>query len=391
MHGEWIVSGGDVFGPDAWPSGTAVRVEKGRIAAIGPFADLDRCGLERLEADGLRVIPGLIDTHIHGGLHADTMHADPDALRVISSHLARHGVTAWTPTAFALPAAKLEEVLSAMAIVMVEEPSGATVLGAHLESPFISERYKGAQPAEHLRAPGDVALRDVIARFAATVRIVTLAPELEGSIGLIAWLRHLGITVAMGHCDASYEAVLAGEAAGATRVTHLCNAMRPFHHREPGTVGASLVRDGLYAEIIADLVHVHPAGLLVAYRCKGRDRLMLVSDALMGTGLPPGKHDLEGRELDLAEVARLSDGTIAGSVITLERALANMVEAVGVPFSDAVAMATRTPAASLGLADRGRLAVGYRADLALLAPDGRCVATMVGGNLVWCERHAAAR
>ena len=358
-------------------------VAGGKIAAIG--RDLDRPpGTQTLDARGNWVLPGFIDTHVHGGLDADTMQASPEALVTISRHLARHGVTGWVPTLFACSAETLDRVLRAIGAAMRQEGPGARILGAHLESSFIAPKFKGAQPPEALRPIEDPALREVIRRHAGIIRIVTLAPELAGATALIAELVALGIRVSIGHTDATYEQVIAGAQAGATRVTHLCNAMRPFHHREPGTVGAALVQDGLDAELIADLVHVHPAGIQIAYRCKGADRLMLVSDALMGTGLPPGTHVLEGREILIGEdVARLPDGTIAGSIITLDRALRNVVEAAGIPLVEAARMAASTPARSLGFTDRGALEVGLRADLALLDAEFRCQGTWIAGERVY--------
>ncbi|MNR75440.1 N-acetylglucosamine-6-phosphate deacetylase [compost metagenome] len=354
----------------------------GKIAAIGRDLDLPP-ETRTLDVRGNWVLPGFIDTHVHGGLDADTMQASPEAFATISRHLARHGVTAWVPTLFACPADALDRVLGAIEEAMRQEGPGARILGAHLESSFIAPKFKGAQPPEALRPIEDPALREVIRRHAANIRIVTLAPELAGATALIEELVELGIRVSIGHTDATYEQAIAGAQAGATRVTHLCNAMRPFHHREPGTVGAALVQDGLDAELIADLVHVHPAGIQIAYRCKGADRLMLVSDALMGTGLPPGIHVLEGREILIGEdVAKLPDGTIAGSIITLDRALRNVVEAAGIPLPDASRMASLTPARSLGFTDRGALEVGMRADLALLDAEFRCQGTLVAGERV---------
>lgn len=355
----------------------------GRIAAIGHDLALP-AGTETVDAQGGWVLPGFIDTHVHGGLDADTMHATPEALATISVHLARHGVTGWVPTLFACPADALDRVLAAIAQAMDREGPGARILGAHLESSFIAPKFKGAQPPEALRPIEDPALREVIRRHAAVIRIVTLAPELAGATELIHELVTLGIRVSIGHTDATYEKAVAGAQAGATRVTHLCNAMRPFHHREPGTVGAALVQDGLDAELIADLVHVHPAGIQIAYRCKGAERLMLVSDALMGTGLPPGTHTLDGREIQIGpDVARLPDGTIAGSIITLDRALRNVVTEAGIPIADAARMAASTPAKSLGYGDRGAIEIGMRADLALLDAEFGCRGTWIAGERVF--------
>jgi len=380
--GQILITHGKLVTPTGILEADLLVVD-GKIAAIGKN-QAGPSGTRTLDARGNWVLPGFIDTHVHGGLDADTMHATPAAFDTISRHLARHGVTGWVPTLFACPADALSRVLSAIEEAMRHQGPGARILGAHLESGFIAPKFKGAQPPEALRPMADPALREVIRRHAEVIRIVTLAPELSGAAELIQELVLLGIRVSMGHTDATYEQVMAGAAAGATRVTHLCNAMRPFHHREPGTLGAALVEDALDAEIVADMVHVHPAGIRIAYRCKGADRLMLVSDALMGTGLPPGIHVLDGREIHIGQdVARLPDGTIAGSCITLDRALRNVVTDIGVSIPEAARMAASTPARSLGLTDRGSLEVGMRADLAILDADFRCQGTLVAGVRVF--------
>jgi N-acetylglucosamine-6-phosphate deacetylase len=281
----------------------------------------------------------------------------------------------------ACPAEQLDEILTAVGDVMRSGSGGAAVLGAHLESNFLAAKYKGAQPEEYLRSPDDAELLAVIEKHRETIRIVTLAPELPGALDLIRQLVAWGIVVAVGHTDATYDHVRAAVAAGATRVTHLCNAQRGFHHREPGTLGAGLTLDELATELIADLEHVHPAGLTIAYRCKGPEKLMLVTDALRGAGLPPGRYDLGSQATILdGRVARLEDGTIAGSVLTLDRAVANLVSAGRVPLAHALRAASEAPARSLGLADRGAIAPGYRADLVLLDAALHPQATMVGGE-----------
>jgi N-acetylglucosamine-6-phosphate deacetylase len=378
MAHRMLLAGARICLPDEVVSGQAVTVEGGHIVAVGPAPGV--FDGERVELAGLTLCPGFIDGHIHGGLEHDVMDGSPAALAAIAAHLASHGVTGWLATTLACPAEQLEGVLTAVAKSMADAPTGARLLGAHLESNFLAPKYKGAQPEDALRPTDDPALLAVIERHRAVIRVVTLAPELPGALELIARLRDLGILVAVGHSDANYDQVRAAAAAGASRVTHLCNAQRPFHHREPGVVGAALVTDELAAEIIADLEHVHHAGIEIAYRCKGRDRLMLVSDALRGAGLAAGDYELGGRVTRLdGRVARLADGTIAGSVITLERAVANVVAACGIPFPAAVSMAAHAPALSLGLQDRGAIAVGLRADLTALDDAGACRATLVEG------------
>lgn len=378
-----LIAHGTLVTPQGLLPETDLLIQEGRIAAIG--RELPRPeGTVRLEAGDRLVAPGFIDTHLHGGLEFDTMDARPEGLRVISTHLTRHGVTAWLPTTVACPSDQLERILAAIAQVRSEGSGGAQILGAHLESNFISARYKGAQPPEHLRPVNDAELRDLLRRNVSTIRLLTLAPELDEATSLIQELVELGIVVSVGHSDATYDQVMSAVAAGATRVTHLCNAQRGFHHREPGVLGAGLACDRLYTEIIADLEHVHPAGLTIAYRCKGADRLMLVSDALRGTGMPPGEYELGGRPTTIdGRIARLEDGTIAGSIVTLDLAVRNMVQATGIAPAAAIAMASTAPAESLGLALKGRVAVGCDADLVLLDPDLAVTATVVAGEVLF--------
>lgn len=378
-----LLTGGSVVTPTGIQEGAEVLIEDGRIREVG--GSLGRpAGTEVFDVAGAWIAPGFIDTHIHGGLAFDTMDASPAALAAISAHLVRHGVTGWLPTTVACEPALLDRILTAVAVARTTETNGARILGAHLESNFLSPKYKGAQPAECLRPIGDLELRAVLARHAATIRLLTLAPELAGADGLIRELVAAGVVVSVGHSDATYEQVLGAVAAGGTRVTHLCNAQRGFHHREPGVLGAGLVCDSLFTEVIADLEHVHPAGLDIAYRCKGPSRLMLVSDAVRGTGLPPGEYELGGRTTFLdGQTSRFADGTIAGSVITLDRAVRNMVEEVRVPVHEAIAMASDVPARSLALEHLGRVAPGFWADLVVLSPSLDVRATFVAGRLVY--------
>ncbi|HEY9855954.1 MAG TPA: N-acetylglucosamine-6-phosphate deacetylase [Stenomitos sp.] len=372
---------GRLFTPQGLQPNPGLVIRDGRIAAIGaPCPE----GAERLDARDLLVAPGFIDTHIHGGKQADTMDGTPEALREIARHLAEHGVTSWLPTTVACAPEALDRILTAVEQVRQEGTDGAEVLGAHLESNFLASKYKGAQPPEYLRPIGDPELGAVLAKHAGTIRLMTLAPELEGAEDFVRDLVARGVVVSVGHTDATYDQVMNAVDAGSTRVTHLCNAQRGFHHREPGVLGAGLVSDRLYTEIIADLEHVHPAGLTIAYRCKGPERLMLVSDAVRGSGLEPGRYELGGHPTVIdGKVARLENGTIAGSVITLERAVRNMVQAAGVPLESALRMASDAPARSLGLSNKGRIEAGLDADLVLLTDALDVRVTVVSGRIVY--------
>lgn len=377
-----LIENGVLHSPKTLPLGWQLHIEGARIKAIGPNLTVPE-GTERLDARGAMVVPGFIDTHVHGGLEHDVMDGTVEALRAISKHLAAHGVTAWVPTTVACSPQQLKQCLEAIAEVRREGSGGAAVLGAHLESNFLSPKYKGAQPAEHLRAIGDAELSNLLLRHASAIRVITLAPELEGAADFIRDLVALGIIVSVGHSDATYDQVLTAVGAGCTRVTHLCNAQRGFHHREPGVLGAGLACDRLYTEIIADLEHVHPAGIKIAHRCKGSDHLLLVTDALRGAGMEPGEYELGGQKTRLdGRVARLQDGTIAGSIITMDTAIRNLVESVSLSKSEAFEMASRTPAASLKLQGKGQLLPGMDADIALLDSEYRVVTTLVGGRIV---------
>jgi len=371
--------------PLALPGGpvrTAVLIRDGRIVALGePPADEPE--VMHLPDEGL-LAPGLVETHIHGALGRDVMEGTPEALDTVSRFLVRHGVTTWLPTTLACPAPDLARVLDAIATRMRDPAQDAArVAGAHLESNFLSPRHVGAQPPEFLAPPADPVLGEVLARHGEAIRIVTLAPELPGALELTSRLVGMGIVVSVGHTDATLEQVRAAVAHGATRVTHLCNAQRGLHHREPGVVGAGLAIDALTCEVIADGIHVHPLVLDIVARCKGDTGTALVSDALPGTGLAPGLHAFGDRQVLIRDgVARLPDGTIAGSILTLDRALRHARDWMRLDAVAAIRMASETPARSAGLTDIGSIEPGKRADLVWFTDDLHVRATWMDGQLV---------
>lgn len=332
---------------------------------------------EILEADGLYVCPGLIDTHLHGVLAHDTMDGTEEALEGISRQLLCHGVTSWVPTTVACPPLELDKVLSQ---IDRHQGQGARILGAHLESSVISPNYRGAQP-DALLSPDDPGFREVVGRWKNLIRVVTLAPELPGAMPLIRHLVEWGIRPSCGHSNASFEQVSEAIEAGLGRITHLFNAQRPFHHREPGVAGAGLAFENLFAEIVSDGVHVHPAAVKIAYRCKG-EKLVLVSDALRGTDLEPGTYSLGGQTTLIdGQVARLESGAIAGSITLLDRAVKNLQQWAGITLEQALFAATKAPALSLGREDLGELMLGSLADVALFDSDFRCRTAIVGGQI----------
>lgn len=306
------------------------------------------------------VLPGFVDTHVHGGGGADTMDAGTAVRTLAATHL-RHGTTALLATTMTAPLDEIRAALLALAPLLAQRPAGtARVLGVHLEGPYISPDRLGAQPA-FTRPP---ALDEILALDAvAPIRLVTLAPEAEGALPLIPALVQAGMRVQIGHSAATYEQALAALQQGAQGFTHLFNAMSALHHRAPGVAGAALAH-AQHAEIIPDLLHVHPGAIHAALRAI--PGLFCVSDATAATGMPDGAYRL-GRQTvhKCLGGVRLADGTLAGSTLTLDQALRNLV-AIGLPLADAAARCSTVTANYLGLADRGRLAPGAWADLVVL-------------------------
>jgi N-acetylglucosamine-6-phosphate deacetylase len=335
-------------------------------------------GCAVLDASGGFVAPGFIDMQVNGA-HGVDLASRPEAVGEVATVLPQYGVTAFCPTIVSSPASVVDRAMRAWCAA---PPGSAVPLGLHLEGPMVNERRKGAHDARWLRSPG----RDVIEGWshASGVAVVTLAPELPGALDVVRELRTRGVVVAAGHTDATEDEFVAGLEAGITAVTHLFNAMRPFGHRDPGPAGATLARSDVVAGLIVDGVHVAPTAVAAAWKALGRDRLMLVTDAVAALGLPPGPVHLG----EMAAVAgpagvRTADGTLAGSTLSMDQAVRNLMAFTGCSLVDAARCASATPAALLGDSSRGRLEPGRRGDVVVLSPEGFVVATVVAGEVVW--------
>ncbi len=357
----------------------ALVIERGRIVDVR-FGDVGPLPSPRLDAE--IVSPGLVDLQVNGGFGLE-IGGDGRALRALAGRLPSTGVTTFLPTAVSSGPADYRALGAALADA--RGAAGARMPGLHLEGPLLSPARAGAHRVGEIAGAGatiDDVLDDLLGVGA--VRVVTLAPERPGALALIHRLRQSGVAVSLGHTDATFEQTVAGIDAGATLVTHLFNAMSPLHHRAPGAVGAALADDRITIMLIADGVHVHPAALNVALRSKGADRVALVTDAIAAAGAPPGRYALAGVEvISDGQTARLADGTLAGSTLTLDRAVRMMAGVAGARLEDALAMASSVPAAAIGLADVGRIAVGQLADLALWSAAMEVTATLVGGTIVY--------
>ncbi|MBI4480287.1 MAG: N-acetylglucosamine-6-phosphate deacetylase [Acidobacteria bacterium] len=337
--------------------------------------------------------PGFIDIHIHGGAGRDLMEGTREAVEAVARSVLEHGTTSFVPTTLSSPPEVLRKSLAGLHSVLTSwkaEPREvmATPVGIHLEGPFLSADCRGAHPRADLQKPSVALFEQFLDAAGGTVRILTLAPELQGATELQQYAIEKGVGVALGHSNATYEEAVKAIDAGAAHAVHVFNAMRPFAHRDPGILGAVLTDDRVKAEVIADGVHVDPAALRLLVRAKGVSRTVLVTDAVSATGMCPGQYFLGGMEIILGDDSRTGlptcrnrEGALAGSVLTQDRAVRNIMEMAGVTLQDAVRMASYNPARLLGLEQRkGWLREGADADLVVLDPNGSVAGTMVSGQ-----------
>lgn len=360
---------------------TNIGIENGRIAYIGNEENIEPI----FETDGI-VVPGFIDEHIHGAGGADAMDGTVEALQTISEFLAREGTTGFLATTMTQSPENITNALKAVKKVREKgEYKGAEVLGVHLEGPFISPKHVGAQPLEYVATP-DAELFDKYNEASGnSIKIVTLAPEVEGGLGLVKHLSKIGVVASVGHTGGKYVDVVNAVAAGATNVTHTYNAQTGLHHREAGVVGAAMLLDELNCEMICDTIHVSVPAIKLVIKNKPHDKYTLITDAMRAKGMPDGKSELGGQEVFVNNgEARLADGTLAGSVLKMNVAVKNLVEKAGVSFTDAIDFATYNPAKNIGvLNERGTIEVGKRADLTVLNSDFEVLYTLVNGKIVY--------
>lgn len=357
-------------------------IEDGRIQAIYRPPSVSESQYPIHEA--AYVAPGFIDLQVNGGFGVE-MGEDPEAIRTLAARLPETGVTAFLPTIITSPPEFYPKAIAAFEAA--KDAAGARPLGLHVEGPFLSPQRHGAHRRDLIENASPRLLDTLLATDA--VRLVTLASERTDAPELIRTLTERGILISLGHTDATYEQFEAGVGAGARMATHLYNAMSPFGHRAPGAIGAALTDHRVAVGLIADGVHAHPASLRLAFRAKGASAIALVSDMMAAAGMPPGTYALGGQEVIVdGTSARLADGTLAGSLLTIDQAVRNMLRWTDATPADALRMASAVPAGLLGLADRGEIRVGGMADLVLLDSDLRVQATIIGGEIVYERRMA---
>jgi N-acetylglucosamine-6-phosphate deacetylase len=378
-----LLTGGEVYTPGKTYNPGAVLVNGKTIEAVGAAEGISISPDTRvIDASGRRVIPGLIDLHLHGAHGSDVSGA---GLANVIQCLPANGITSFLPTTtFMFEANKLRADMRRMAEIIARPPAGAQVLGIHMEGPWIAADRSPFSQASLCYPLTRADIESFQEACQDAVRMITFAPEMGQAMQVIPWLLSHEIVPSIGHTNADYQTVERAVALGLNHATHTYNAMQPLHHRNPGTLGAVLDFDQITAQVIADGFHVHPAALRLLIKAKGVERVCIVSDAVPTAGLAAGSQiDWGGFHiLTDGETSRLSDGKPAGSAQLLNQMLKILVQKAGVPFSDAVKMASQVPASVLGLR-KGRLQAGYDADLVVLDDEYRAVITIIAGNIVY--------
>lgn len=343
----------------------SVQIKEGKIISFNPDFSHD----EVMEGEGRYLSPGFIDIHIHGAGNHDTMEGSFDALETISNTVAQFGTTTFLPTTMTVD---VKEIRMAVEAIRAAQGSvtGASIGGVHLEGPFINEGAIGAQNPKYVIRPTLEAFKEMVGNHTDLIRNITMAPEVEGALELIPYLREKGINVSMGHTVATYEQAMEGIRAGVNHSTHLFNAMTPFTHRKPGVVGAIFDSD-ITTETISDGIHVSYPSLRTAYKIKTSEKVLLITDAMMACGMPDGTYSLGGQAVISKEgAARLTSGALAGSILTMDKAVKNVFEHSDLPLHEVIKMASYNGAVFIGAEkSTGKIALNFDADLLILSED----------------------
>ena len=368
-----------------------IIIEKGKIIAITDrkedLAILKN--VEIIEAQNKFIVPGYIDIHVHGGGGSDVMDGEYEAIKQVATTHSHFGTTAFLTTTMTMTKDKIIKSLKNIHEARLKGTGTAEILGIHLEGPYINPEKKGAQKEEDIKKVSVEEFLEFNQASGNLIRLVTIAPEMPGAIDFIRWLHQQGIIVSVGHSNATYKQVQEGIQAGLSQVTHIFNAMRGLHHREPGVVGAALSSPKLIVEMIADGIHLHPMVLKMLTQIKESEKLVLITDAMRATGFKEGTYDLGGQEVMVTQgQAKLKNGTLAGSVLTMDKAVKNLVTKVGISLLNAVQMASYNPAKCLGIDDKkGSLELYKDADIVILNKNLETELTMVAGKVVYRRKE----
>jgi N-acetylglucosamine-6-phosphate deacetylase len=374
-----------LFTPLVCIESPVVVIEDGRILAVDSRNHLEvPADARRVDFPDCVLSPGFIDIHVHGGSGHDVMETDAGAMAAIERGMARHGVTSYLPTTVTAPEDRILRALEHLGkriSSQADQDTGSRPIGIHLEGPFISHAKRGVHPPEHLAEPSQKKFEQYWQASGGTLRLMTIAPELSGALETIHHARKLGVHSSLGHSNATYSEANQGVAAGADHATHTFNAMRALDHREPGILGAVLSDDRLSADIIADGIHTDPSMVKLFLSAKGPERAILITDAISATDMPEGRYKLGPFEVEVKAGRCEYQGKLAGSVLTLDRAVRNVMNFAQWNLQQAVRLATVNPARLLGVADRkGTIAAGFDADLVVLTAAGEVVQAFVAGR-----------
>lgn len=389
------ISAGTIYTPREKIDEGMILIDSPRIVAVGPRRQITvPTGAEVVDHRDRIAVPGFIDLHIHGAAGHDLMEATYEAVSAVASYLARHGTTSFLATTIT---ASLDHILNAARglsrivrrwqdadrVTGPPKPPGAQPIGIHFEGPFLNVEKRGAHPAQHIQKPSTDLLQRMQDAAEGVARVITMAPEVDGAIPVLQCACSQGLRVGIGHSNATYAEAERAIDAGASHATHVYNAMRPFLHRDPGILGAVLTDDRLAAELICDGIHVDPPAVRLLLKSKGAERVMLVTDSLSGAGMPDGEYPLGEFQIRVVDGAcRTSEGTLAGSTLSLDAALRNLSRYTSLSFQECLPCATLNPAKLLGLEkQKGVIAPGADADLAILDQNYEVTQTYLGGQV----------
>lgn len=356
-----IIKGGKVFQEDGSFLEQALYINDHRLVDKAEYQDDGKV----IDAEGLLVLPGLVDIHSHGAAGEDFSDGNPEGLKKILQYEKRCGITSYCPTSMTFPKERLRQIFASIKGAQTED--GATVVGINMEGPFLDPAKKGAHVEKWIAAPDVAFVRELNQDADGLVRLVTLAPNMEGAEEFIKEM-HEEVCISLGHTAADYDCASRAMKLGAHHVTHLYNAMQPFGHRAPGLIGAAMDDPECMVELICDGYHIHPSAIRAAFRLFGPERVILISDSMRATGMENGTYELGGQEVTVKDrKAVLKDGTLAGSATNLYGCMCKAVE-FGIPLEQAIMAATANPARSIGIFDRvGSIRIGKQADLLLVS------------------------
>ncbi len=378
MVRRFLIRGGTIVPPDKGEVKTAdLWVEDGQIAGSSAST------VDVIDATDLYVAPGFIDLQVNGGEGRNFEDSSPDEIRKIIDFYVSHGTTSFLPTTVTAPINGIRSTID-----RVKQANHPAIIGMHIEGPFISKVRKGAQNPDYILDPSIDKFDELVHGYERFIKIMTLAPERPGANQLISHIREIGAVPSLGHSDATYDQAIAAIEDGIGLFTHMFNAMREFHHRAPGAVGAALMSD-VPVELVADGIHVHPGAMKLLYKAKGPDQICLITDAISAAGLADGEYELGGLQVFVKDATvRLADGTLAGSTLTMDRAVKIFMDSTDCSLSEAIRAASLTPARLLGISDhKGSIEVGKDADLVIFDAGFNVHYTIIGGQIAYARDH----